>query len=92
MPDEFEEISELLKALAHPLRLEIVESLRERERSVKALVELLHVGQSNLSQHLALMRRVGILECRRDGMCICYSIRTRVVLRVVDIMKQMGNE
>lgn len=71
------EASELLKALANPHRLMIICQLIERERSVGELADLLDLRDSTVSQHLALLRRDGLVETRREGQTIWYSIASR---------------
>jgi len=66
--------SDLLKALANRHRLLILCQLIEQERSVGELAEFLGIRDSTVSQHLALMRRDGLLLARRDGQTIWYSI------------------
>jgi DNA-binding transcriptional ArsR family regulator len=66
--------SELLKALANRHRLIIICQLSDRERSVGELAELLGVRDSTVSQHLALLRKDGLVRARRDGQTIWYSI------------------
>jgi len=66
--------TELLKALAHPHRLMIICQLVEGERSVGELAELLGIRDSTVSQHLALLRKDGLVAARRDGQTIWYSI------------------
>lgn len=68
------EASELLKALAHPHRLMIVCQLLEKPRSVGELASLLKLRDSTVSQHLALLRKDGLVEPRRDGQTIWYSV------------------
>lgn len=68
------EASDLLKALAHPHRLMIVCQLLERERAVGELADLLGLRDSTVSRHLALLRKDGLVEPRRDGQTIWYSI------------------
>jgi DNA-binding transcriptional ArsR family regulator len=68
------EASELLKALANPHRLMIICQLIERERSVGELADLLGLRDSTVSQHLALLRKDGLVTPRRDGQTIWYSI------------------
>ena len=69
-----DEASALLKALANRHRLIIVCQLTEKERSVGELAELLKMRDSTVSQHLALLRRDGLVTARRDGQTIWYSI------------------
>ncbi len=69
-----DEASGLLKALSNRHRLIIVCQLTEQERSVGELAELLKIRDSTVSQHLALLRRDGLVTARRDGQTIWYSI------------------
>jgi DNA-binding transcriptional ArsR family regulator len=66
--------SDLLKALANRHRLLILCQLIERERSVGDLAEFLGIRDSTVSQHLALLRRDGLVAARREGQTIWYSI------------------
>ena len=69
-----DEASALLKALANRHRLIIICQLIDRERSVGELAELLQIRDSTVSQHLALLRKDGLVSARRDGQTIWYSI------------------
>jgi DNA-binding transcriptional ArsR family regulator len=69
-----DEASALLKALANRHRLIIICQLSEKERSVGELAELLNIRDSTVSQHLALLRKDGLVTARRDGQTIWYSI------------------
>jgi DNA-binding transcriptional ArsR family regulator len=69
-----DEACNLLKALANPHRLAIVCQLSEKRRSVGELADLLKVRGSTVSQHLALLRREGLVSTRREGQTIWYSI------------------
>src|SRR5689334_7572662 len=69
-----DEASDLLKALANRHRLIIICQLIEKERSVGELAELLQIRDSTVSQHLALLRKDGLVTARRDGQTIWYSI------------------
>ena len=75
--------SGLLKALANPHRLLIVCQLIEKERSVGELAGFLALRDSTVSQHLALLRRDGIVTTRRDGQTIWYSIGSESAREVV---------
>ena len=66
--------SDLLKALANPHRLMIVCQLIDGPRSVGQLADFLGIRQSTVSQHLALLRRDGLLSATRDGQTIWYAI------------------
>jgi DNA-binding transcriptional ArsR family regulator len=69
-----DQASALLKSLANRHRLLIVCQLSEKERSVGELAALLNVRDSTVSQHLALLRKDGLVATRRDGQTIWYSI------------------
>jgi DNA-binding transcriptional ArsR family regulator len=69
-----DDASGLLKAMANRHRLIIVCQLVEQERSVGELAELLNIRVSTVSQHLALLRKDGLVTARRDGQTIWYSI------------------
>ena len=81
-----DEASVLLKALANRHRLIIVCQLIEAERSVGELAALLQIHDSTVSQHLALLRKDGLVAARRDGQTIWYSIaspRARELVRTL---------
>jgi DNA-binding transcriptional ArsR family regulator len=79
--------AEFFKALAHPTRIAIVETLREGELSAGALIERLGLEQANASQHLALMRTKQIVISRKAGNQVFYSVRDPRIIEVLDIMR-----
>ncbi len=83
----YQENAQILKALAHPTRLHILELIRKQQPCVKALEEVLGVSQPNISQHLSLLRNIGIVVAERDGHQVCYRIKDKTVLRILDAMK-----
>lgn len=72
--------AEILKALAHPTRLLIVDELSRGERCVAELTELAGADMSTVSRHLAQLRTAGILRDERRGACIYYSLKCPCVL------------
>ncbi|MDD3904490.1 MAG: metalloregulator ArsR/SmtB family transcription factor [Sphaerochaeta sp.] len=66
--------AEYLKVLAHPIRLAIIDALKEGTCCVSDVTELLQVSQPNISQHLAILRLHGIVEYEEDGKKRCYSL------------------
>jgi ArsR family transcriptional regulator, arsenate/arsenite/antimonite-responsive transcriptional repressor len=82
-----EKASEILKALGHPSRLEIVLGLMRDECSVGEIQEKLHLPQSTISQHLRILRNSGIISARKDGTRRCYSVIDNRARRVCEIMK-----
>jgi len=78
-----EEASALLKALANRRRLIIVCQLLEKECSVGELAALLKTRDSTVSQHLALLRKDGVVVARRDAQTIWYSLASDAAREVV---------
>lgn len=72
-----DEASALLKGLANRHRLLIMCQLTEKERSVGELAEFLNIRDSTVSQHLALLRKDGLVSARRDAQTIWYSIGSK---------------
>jgi DNA-binding transcriptional ArsR family regulator len=81
-----ERASELLKSLANRHRLLIVCQLIEGERSVGELAEFLGIRDSTVSQHLALLRKDGVVAARRDGQTIWYSISSAPARKVLETL------
>ncbi len=88
----------MLKALAHPARLRLLNALRENEECVCHLTTLLHQRQAYISQQLMFLRRAGLIEDRKEGVRIYYRIKDPRVLDVLDAVnalagtKNMGGE
>jgi DNA-binding transcriptional ArsR family regulator len=78
-----------LKAIAHPLRLKILCTLGERENSVQNIVADVGTTQSNISQHLAILRDKGVLTTRRDANRIYYRVVDPRILKLVLMMRQV---
>ncbi len=75
--------SDFLKALAHENRLVILCLLSERERSVTELESLLALNQATVSQQLARLRHEGLVETRREGRAIYYSLADETTRRFI---------
>jgi DNA-binding transcriptional ArsR family regulator len=88
----FELQSEVCKTLASPKRLEIINALKDGEKTVGELVEILGVPKANVSQHLAVMRHKGILKSRRDGVNIHYKIANPKVVQACGLMREVLTE
>lgn len=70
----FDEVGKLLKILSHPVRLAILEELREREQCVCHLEAHLGLRQAAISQHLSRLRSAGFIEDRREGWNVYYRV------------------
>jgi len=84
-----DQASDLLKALSNRNRLLIVCQLIEKERSVGELAALLNIRDSTVSQHLALLRKDGLVTARRDGQTIWYSIGSAAARELVGTLYQL---
>ena len=67
-------IAEVLKAMADPTRLKILHSLHNGERCVSEILENVGGSQANVSKHLSVLKRAGLVDCRRDGLNVFYRI------------------
>ncbi len=76
----YEMQAEVLKALAHPIRLAIADALRAGEMCVCDIAEEVGAERSNVSRHLGVMVGAGVLESRKDGVRALYRLRTPCVL------------
>jgi len=81
---EAECVAGVLKAVAHPVRLRIVELLAQGEMCVGDIVRELGEKQAVTSQHLNTMKDKGVLSSRRDGSKVCYRIENKNVIKVLD--------
>lgn len=86
MRDAVDRASELMKALSNQHRLLILCRLIDGEKSVGQLAEFLGIRDSTVSQHLALLRREGIIAGRRDGQTIWYRIESDIAREVVRVL------
>ncbi|UXY16624.1 metalloregulator ArsR/SmtB family transcription factor [Chitiniphilus purpureus] len=90
MSDEhIQQASRAMKAMSHPLRLKILCVLGEREVSVQEIVEQVGTTQSNISQHLALMREKGVLRTRKDANRVYYRVGDTRTLEVIAMLRDV---
>ena len=78
-----------LKAISHPLRLKILCVLGDKEVNVQDIVEQVGTSQSNISQHLAILRDKGILSARKDANRVYYRVGDRRTLRLLSMMQEI---
>ncbi|WP_374355987.1 ArsR/SmtB family transcription factor [Chitinimonas sp.] len=87
--DQIEQASRAMKAMSHPLRLKILCVLGEHEVSVQEIVDAVGTSQSNISQHLAIMREKGVLRTRKDANRVYYRVGDPRTLEVVSMMRDV---
>ena len=78
-----------LKSIAHPLRLKILCVVGEDEACVQEIVDAVGTSQSNISQHLAILREKGILTCRKDANRVYYRVGDARTLRLIGMMRDV---
>ncbi|MGV8979796.1 ArsR/SmtB family transcription factor [Clostridium sp.] len=84
---QYTEISELLKALAHPVRICIIRGLMSKGScNVTYMQDCLNIPQSTVSQHLQKLKSLGIIKGERDGLQINYKICNETIINVVNAM------
>ena len=77
--------AEILKALAHPTRIQIIDLLRHGEKCVCEIVPALGLEQPNVSRHLSILKKEGILSCRKEGMKMIYWVSDPRIFSIIDI-------
>lgn len=84
--EDIDRASRSLKAMSHPLRLKILCTLGDQEVSVQDIVDRVGTSQSNISQHLAILRDKGILMSRKDANRVYYRVGDSRTLRLISMM------
>jgi len=87
--EDVERASRSLKAMSHPLRLKILCTLGDQEVSVQDIVEFVGTSQSNISQHLAILRDKGILTSRKDANRVFYRVSDARTLKLIGMMRDV---
>ena len=87
--DDIDRASRSLKAMSHPLRLKILCTLGDQEVSVQEIVDYVGTSQSNISQHLAILRDKGILASRKDANRVYYRVSDSRTLRLIGMMREV---
>ncbi|PYN65946.1 MAG: transcriptional regulator [Candidatus Rokuibacteriota bacterium] len=83
--------AEFFKALAHPIRIRILELLRGHERGVRELQAALDLDQSTVSQQLAVLRAKNVVVASREGTAVRYAIRDEAVGELLDVARRIFN-
>jgi DNA-binding transcriptional ArsR family regulator len=84
------EAARLLRAMAHPARLRLLNALRREEECVCHLTALLHRPQAYISQQLMFLRQAGLVQDRKDSFRVYYRIKEARVLQLLDAMNLVG--
>lgn len=87
--EHIETAARALKAIAHPLRLKILCVLGEGEVCVQDIVDVVGTSQSNISQHLAILRDKGVLQTRKDANRVYYRVGDQRTLQLIVLMREV---
>jgi DNA-binding transcriptional ArsR family regulator len=92
----FEKQAEVAKAIAHPLRIAIIDFLKDGEQCVCDIAEHIGSERSNVSRHLAVMVNASVLDYRKDGLKVIYSLKCPCILDffscITGVLKQQARE
>jgi len=92
----FERQADIAKAVGHPLRVAVIDFLRDGEKCVCDIAEHIGSERSNVSRHLSVMVRAGVLTCRKDGLKVFYNLRTPCIAEflscVTRVVKQQAQD
>lgn len=81
--------ADFFKALGHPTRVRILEILRHRQHSVQELQHALALDQSSVSQHLAILRGKNVVDARKEGTTVRYTVRDAAVGELLDVARRI---
>ena len=84
--------AEILQAAAHPIRLAIIDYLVKGEQCVCDIVKHVNAQRSNVSRHLAVMLKAGVVERRKDGLKVIYSLKTPCIVKFLGCVEQVLKE
>ena len=87
--EEIDIAARAMKAISHPLRLKILCVLGNQEANVQEIVDAVGTSQSNISQHLAILREKGILRARKDANRVFYRVSDQRTLKLIAMMRDV---
>lgn len=88
--DKYKNRSELIKALAHPARLFMVDFVKNEEKCVCEIVDKLKLDQSTVSKHLAILKKQNILEDRKEGLKVFYKLKCPCILEIFNCIENLN--
>jgi len=85
-------MADFFKTLSHPVRVNVLRLLKDGERCVCEMIDELDIKQSNLSQHLRVMKKQGLIDVKKDGQRVMYHVEYPSVFEVISAVEQTLNE
>ena len=86
---QYEARAKILKAMAHPSRLLIIEELQKQERCVNELTEMVGADTSTVSKHLSVLKNAGLVTDEKRANCIYYTLRCRCILDFISCVEDV---
>ena len=84
--------AEIIQAAAHPIRLAIIEFLVDGEQCVCDIADFVDSERSNVSRHLSVMLKAGVVESRKDGLKVFYSLKTPCIVNFLGCVEEALKE
>jgi len=84
--------AEIIQAAAHPIRLAIIEFLADGEQCVCDIVDFVDAQRSNVSRHLSVMLKAGVVNSRKDGLKVMYSLNTPCIIKFLGCVEEVLKE
>jgi len=84
--------AEVFRAVGHPIRLTVIDFLKDGEQCVCDIARHVGAERSNVSRHLAVMLKAGVLECRKDGLRVIYSLKTPCIVNFLSCVSSVLRE
>lgn len=81
--------AEFLRSMAHPVRIQVIKLLSEEEKCVRDILDIVGIEQSNLSQHLSVLKKQGIIDSRQNGTKVIYNLVYYPAVEIVDTVGQV---
>ncbi len=81
--------AQIVRAAAHPIRLAIIDFLSGGEQCVCDISAHVGAQRSNVSRHLSLMLKSGVLDCRKDGLKVIYSLKTPCIVKFLNCVTEL---
>ena len=85
----YEMKAEVIQAAGHPIRLAIIDFLKDGEQCVCDIAAHVGAQRSNVSRHLSVMLKAGVVDCRKDGLKMMYSLKTPCILNFLSCVTDM---
>lgn len=85
--EELEHLAKCFKLLGEPMRLKILQSVCHEPLTVNEIVEATGSTQANISKHLALLAAADILKREKDGQCVYYGLKDKLVIRLCELVR-----